>query len=97
MNRYRESGAGGLTDARRGKSGTHRIDEALRHRTLTLLRENYVGFGPTLSVEKLHESHGITISVKTLRCWDDCGRTLDPTRLPSAPDLSAAPAAGLPW
>ena len=42
MNRYRESGAAGLTDARRCKPGTHRIDEALRHRILTLLRENYV-------------------------------------------------------
>jgi hypothetical protein len=26
---------------------THRIDVVLRHRILTLLRENYVGFGPT--------------------------------------------------
>lgn len=94
MNRYRESGAAGLTDARRGKPGTHRIDEALRHRILTLLRENYVGFGPTLAAEKLQERHGITISVETL---DDRGRTLDPTRPPSAPDLSAAPAPGLPW
>lgn len=39
MNRYRESGAAGLTDARRGKPGTHRIDEALRHHILTLLGE----------------------------------------------------------
>lgn len=69
MNRYRESGAAGLTDVRRGKPGTHRIDEALRHRILTLLRENYVGFGPTLAAEKLQERHGITISVETLRCW----------------------------
>jgi len=69
MNRYRESGAAGLTDARRGKPGTHRIDETLRHRILSLLRENYVGFGPTLAAEKLQERHGITISVETLRCW----------------------------
>ncbi len=48
MNRYRESGAAGLTDARRGKPGTHRIDESLRHRILTLLRENYVGFAHKL-------------------------------------------------
>mgnify|MGYP004716078211 CR=1 FL=1 len=59
MNRYRESGAAGLTDARRGRPGTHRIDERLRHRILTLLRENYVGFGPTLAAEKLQERHGI--------------------------------------
>ena len=48
MNRYRESGAAGLTDARRGKPGTHRIDESLRHHILTLLRENYVGFAHKL-------------------------------------------------
>jgi len=65
MNRYRESGAAGLTDVRRGKPGTHRIG----HRILTLLRENYVGFGPTLAAEKLQERHGIMISVETLRCW----------------------------
>ncbi|MDE1186326.1 MAG: ISNCY family transposase [Pantoea sp.] len=69
MNRYRESGAVGLINARRGKPGTHRIDEALRHRILTLLRENYVGFGPTLAAEKLQERHGIKIAVETLRCW----------------------------
>jgi transposase len=69
MNRYRESGAVGLTNARRGQPGTHRIDDALRCQILTLLRENYVGFGPTLAVEKLQERHGIAVSVETLRCW----------------------------
>ncbi|RKF66711.1 ISNCY family transposase [Rahnella variigena] len=69
MNRFRESGPAGLTNTRRGMPGTHRIDVALRHRILTLLRENYVGFGPTLSAEKLQERHGISVSVETLRCW----------------------------
>jgi len=69
MNRFRESGAAGLTNTRRGMPGTHRVDVALRHRILTLLRENYVGFGPTLAAEKLQERHGISVSVETLRCW----------------------------
>ena len=69
MNRFRESGAAGLTNTRRGMPGTHRVDVALRHRILTLLRENYVGFGPTLAAEKLLERHGISVSVETLRCW----------------------------
>ena len=69
MNRFRESGAAGLTNTRRGTPGTHRVDVALRHRILTLLRENYVGFGPTLAAEKLQERHGISVSVETLRCW----------------------------
>lgn len=53
MNRYRESGAAGLIHARRSKTGTHRIDETLRYPVLTLLRENQVGFGPTLAAEKI--------------------------------------------
>lgn len=69
MNRYLESGAAGLTHARRSKPGTHCIDEALRHRILTLLRENYVGFGPSLAAEKLQERLEITNFVKTRRCW----------------------------
>lgn len=69
MNRFRESGATGLTNTRRGMPGTHRLDVALRHRILTLLRENYVGFGPTFAAEKLQERHGISVSVETLRCW----------------------------
>lgn len=55
MNRYRESGAARLTNARRGKPGTHRIDDELRHQVLTLLRENYGGLGPTIAAEKLQE------------------------------------------
>jgi len=55
MKRYRESGATGLTEARCGKPGTHRIDEAVRYHILTKLSENYVGFGPTLAAEKIHK------------------------------------------
>ena len=52
MNRFRESGAAGLTNTRRGLPGTHRIDIALRHRILTLLR------GPILAAEKVpHSRH----------------------------------------
>ncbi|WP_244913685.1 helix-turn-helix domain-containing protein [Pantoea coffeiphila] len=39
MNRFRESGATGLTNTRRGMPGTHHIDVALGHRILTLIRE----------------------------------------------------------
>ncbi len=60
MNRYRESGAAGLTNARRDKPGTHRIADALRCQILTLLRENYVGFAPTLAAKTLQPRHGFT-------------------------------------
>lgn len=69
MNRYHESGAAGLTNAHRGKLATHRIDNALRCQILTLLRENYVGFGPTRAAEKLQERHGIDRSRHMPKKW----------------------------
>ena len=34
---------------------------------LTLVRERYWDFGPTLAHEKLTELHGVKVSVETLR------------------------------
>ncbi|NIG13620.1 hypothetical protein F3J36_06140 [Pantoea sp. Cy-640] len=42
MNFNRDTDTVSLT----GNPETHHIDEASPHRKLTLLRENYVGFGP---------------------------------------------------
>ena len=36
---------------------------------LSLVREHYPDFGPTLAVEKLIERHGLRIGVETLRQW----------------------------
>lgn len=69
MNRFRVSGADGLTHARRGKSGANRLDDSLRLRIMALLREKYSDFGPTLAAEKLSERHNIRVSVETLRKW----------------------------
>jgi transposase InsO family protein len=69
MNRFRVSGADGLTHARRGKSGANRLDDSLRLRIMALLREKYSDFGPTLAAEKLLERHCIRISIETLRSW----------------------------
>lgn len=69
MNRFRVSGAAGLTHARRGNPGANRLDDSLRLRIMTLLREKYSDFGPTLAAEKLSERHNIRVSVETLRKW----------------------------
>jgi hypothetical protein len=34
---------------------------------LTIVRECYADFGPTLACEKLRERHGITLAEKTVR------------------------------
>jgi hypothetical protein len=46
---------------------------------LSLVRERYADFGPTLAAEKLAEVHGCTISRETLRGWMTeavCGSTV---------------------
>ncbi|EKH0376231.1 helix-turn-helix domain-containing protein, partial [Salmonella enterica] len=53
MNRFRESGAAGLTNLRRGRPGNHRLPESLKLRVLSLLHDHYSDFGPTLAAENL--------------------------------------------
>ncbi len=69
INRFRESGAAGLANLRRGRPGNHRLPESLKLRVLSLLHDHYSDFGPTLAAEKLRERHNITVSVETLRKW----------------------------
>lgn len=57
MNRFRESGAAGLTNLRRGRPGNHRLPESLKLRVLSLLHDHYSDFGPALAAENL-EQHG---------------------------------------
>nr|QTX14211.1 Sea24 [Klebsiella pneumoniae] len=52
MNRFRESGAAGLANLRRGRPGNHRLPESLKLRVLSLLHDHYSDFGPTLAAEK---------------------------------------------
>lgn len=69
MNRFRESGAAGLANLRRGRPGNHRLPESLKLRVLSLLHDHYSDFGPTLAAEKLRERHNISVSIETLRKW----------------------------
>lgn len=64
MNRFRESGAAGLANLRRGCPGNHRLTESLKLCVLSLLHEHYSDFGLTLAAEKLRERHNITVSVE---------------------------------
>lgn len=56
--RYRESGAAGLASRKRGGPGNRRLDTDLAQRALTIIRDRYTDFGPTLACEKLWECHG---------------------------------------
>ncbi|MFC6144066.1 ISNCY family transposase [Paraburkholderia silvatlantica] len=65
--RYRESGAAGLTSRKRGRTGNRRLDTELAQRVLTIIRDRYADFGPTLACEKLWECHGIRLAKETVR------------------------------
>ena len=51
--RYREHGPSGVASGRRGQPGNRKLDEGLALRALTIIRERYADFGPTLACEKL--------------------------------------------
>lgn len=65
--RYRELGAAGLASRKRGCRSNRRLDEDVARRALTIIRDRYADFGPTLACEKLIECHGIHLAKETVR------------------------------
>ena len=59
---YREEGLESLLSKRRGKPSNNRLPEKLRRRTINLIKNKYVDFGPSLAREKLLENHKIKLS-----------------------------------
>jgi hypothetical protein len=66
---YRIEGPTGLISKRRGRRSNRRKPEVLRRAVLTIIRQWYWDFGPTLAAEKLREDHGIALGRETLRQW----------------------------
>ena len=64
-----EDGAASLLSKRRGKPSNHRLPAEVRALALSIVRERYADFGPTLAAEKLAALHGCMISRETLRGW----------------------------
>ena len=67
VNRYREHGASGLVSLKRGRTGNHQLAPGLANQVLTLIRDHYPDFGPTLASEKLREANGLVIATETVR------------------------------
>ncbi len=65
----RQDGAPSLVSKRRGRRSNHRLPDPVRELALTIVRERYRDFGPTLAVEKLAMVHGCAVSRETLRQW----------------------------
>ena len=64
-----QDGAASLLSKRRGKPSNHRLPAEVRTLALSIVRERYSDFGPTLAAEKLAAHHGCSVSRETLRGW----------------------------
>jgi hypothetical protein len=58
-----------LISKQRGRPSNRRKPEAVRAEVLSIIREHYIDFGPTLAAEKLREIHGIDLARETVRVW----------------------------
>lgn len=67
LERLRAEGASGLISRKRGRPSNRRHSDALRAQIISIVREHYHDFGPTLAREYLIERHGITVGCETLR------------------------------
>lgn len=66
---FQTDGPAAIRHRARGRASNNRIDPAVREFAVTLVRENYIDFGPTFATEKLEEDHGLKVSRETLRKW----------------------------
>jgi transposase len=62
-------GAAALCHKARGRHPNNRIADGTRDFAVSLIREHYTDFGPTLAAEKLASKHGLVVSRETLRKW----------------------------
>jgi transposase len=69
LSRYRDGGAPAIADQRRGRPSNNRLPDAVRDHAISLVRQLYSDFGPTLAAEKLAERHDLKVSRETLRNW----------------------------
>ena len=67
VRRIELEGDEGIRHKSRGQQSNRKTPEKLSERIVTLYRQKYEGFGPTLAAEKLLEIDGIDISKETVR------------------------------
>lgn len=68
--RYVEVGDAGLVHRLRGRpSNNGPVADVRREQALSLYREHYAGFGPTLAAEQLAQRDGLAVDHETLRGW----------------------------
>src|SRR6202045_3214211 len=69
LDAFRACGPDGLISRKRGRPSNRALGAGFRETVLSIVRERYPDFGPTLAAEKLSELHGLDLGVETLRQW----------------------------
>ncbi len=82
----------GMNNQSRGRTGNRLLPASLTDQALSIIREHYRDFGPTLAREKLEEVHGLVLGKETIR-----GRTLDSPQTTRTENSSASLPASLYW
>jgi len=67
--KVREQGARAIVHQLKGKPSNHHIEEKIKEKALSAIKNSYSDFRPTFATEKLSENHGIHISYGTTRLW----------------------------
>ena len=62
-----KNGPQGLISLRKGKPSNNRSDYKLTQKVLTIIKEKYLDYGPTLIKEKLEEKHDLHLAKETIR------------------------------
>lgn len=69
LERMRNEGAASVRHKAIGRPSNNRISDGIKDYAVTLVRERYADFGPTLAAEKLAERDGLRVSRETVRRW----------------------------
>ena len=67
LKRFAEGGASAMAARHRGKPSNNQLKADVAKTALQLIRDHYMGFGPTLACEQLQERHKLILSKETLR------------------------------
>ena len=69
VKRIREEGDKGIIHQLRGRFSNRASSDKIKNKVLTLFKDKYPDFGPTLASEKLFERDKIKVNDETLRLW----------------------------
>jgi hypothetical protein len=94
--RYRDEGPIGLVSRHRNRPGNRSLKARVAEHAISLMRERYADFGPTLAAEKLRTRHHVILAKETVRQLQIASGLVDPEDDACAEGTAAAGSARMP-